>query len=291
MRSRVAVARALLRVDARTIVATLAVACGVAAAAHAEASHHTGSNVAQFGVTDLQSLSRTRTTDWDVRVFTTALFTSGKFDDAGNRTSLGEGNGISNYGLNAFFERRLGERFAVSALVAGQVLVIDQPTGSQTITSLSDSLLSGRYTVPFSWGSLSAVATVKLPGTYPESEATGAKQIDAEAKVVVALPRLLARVSPLIGVGYKLRLSAIMDELTATLAVPVDLGFGLTATAFMTGAVPVGPGTAKNTVLPGANLAWRFTEAGEVAVSYSRTVAGRNVVEANVFMASLLWEL
>jgi hypothetical protein len=131
-----------------------------------------------------------------VRVFPSVLFASDKFDDKGSRTPLLDLSSIRNYALNVFAERRFSERWAVSVLAAWQFVLLDNEGASTTFNSLSDSYLNVRYSLPTSFGSLSAITSVKVPGTYPESEATSTKQIDAEGRVAMTVARML-RVCPL----------------------------------------------------------------------------------------------
>ena len=217
--------------------------------------------------------------EWHFRVFPSILSASEKFDDAGSRTALLGLNSIKNYSLNIFAERRLGDRWAFSVLTAWQILLMNNNGTRTEFNSLADSWLNLRYTVPNSFGSLSAIASLKVPGTYPESEATSTKQVDAEGKIVAMIAQLAPRVSAIVSAGYKLRLGMVKDEFTGALLLPVDIGAGLTITPTIAGGYAFGFGElAKDSVSAGASATWTLASELQLLGSWSRTLRGRNVV-------------
>ena len=268
------------------IVSVLAV-LAVARNAGAEASHHQGASpgqVAALGV-DRLAAGHTAPSSWELRAFSSFLTASERLDAAADRVPLTAGGSIQNYALNLYAERRFGERWAASVLLAGQALHIDGGTTSDTVWSLSDSYATGRYTVPFDGGAWTGLIAVKVPGTYPESEATGAKQVDQETRLLLSLHQLgTPRLSLLVGIGYKLRFSGIEDEILPMLVLPVRVAPWLTATASLTGGIAIGGAgsTPKDMLTPGLTLSFAATHKVEVFAAYYRTVYGHNVVDAHI---------
>lgn len=267
------------------LVAALAVVAA-AQTARAEASHHQGAagQVANaVSTAQLQSLtSSSAPEEWRLTLFPSYLRATSAFDDGGTSASLPAGSRVENYTLNAYAERRLGERWAVSALTGWQELRLSESGVARSVSSLGDSFLALRRSDAMGWGALSATATIKIPGTYPESALTSVKQVDAQLEVL-ASTRPLAWLSLAAGSGYRLRLGGVQDEVTATVLATLDLGAQLTLAPTLLAAVPVGLGTiAKNAVTAGAALGWRATPAVSVMTGYYRTVYGRNVVQADV---------
>ena len=254
-----------------------------ASTARAEASHHqAGSGVGAISTFGLESLSQ-RPADWNVRVFPSILAASSKFDDDGSRTALLDLSSIGNYSLNLFAERRLGDRWAVSVLTAWQLLLMDNGGTRTGFNSLADSWFNVRYSVPISFGSLSAIASIKVPGTYPESEATSTKQVDAEGKVAMTVARLVPRVSAVLSAGYKLRLGMVKDEVTGALLLPLDIGAGLSIVPTIAGGYAFGLGDlAKDSISAGASATWTVAAELQFFGAWSRTLRGRNVVVANL---------
>lgn len=250
----------------------------------ADVSHHQGSTPSQMAPTGVERLADEKDSRLYVRPFFSFLTATRKLDGAGNRTELGSAERISNYALNVFGEWRLGERTAVSALVAVQHLAIRAQAGTTRVTSLADSFVTGRYALPLGWGALALLAGVKVPGSYPESEATGAKQVDVESRAVLVIDRLgWSRLSAVVGVGYRLRTSVIADEVLPMLILPVRVVEGLTIAPTVTGGVAVGAGSVKKDSLAGgAMLTVRATRRIEVVAAYFRTIFGHNVVDAHV---------
>ena len=254
-----------------------------------EPSHHTGSNPGQVSPAGMDSLAKPRRDRWDVRTLAAFLTADRMFDDAGERAPLAAAGGIQGYSLTAYVEYQVATRWALSASTGGQLLLIDGMTGvtgGDTVWSLTDSYVAGRFTHPVRWGSASLIASVKIPGTYPESEATGTKQLDQETKVVLAVHELGSpRVSIVVGAGYKLRLGGIKDEITPSIVVPVRVTAAWTATASLMGGIAVGHGLAKDTLAPGLNVAFRVRSGMAVWAAYFRTVYGHNVVDATIAQA------
>lgn len=92
----------------------------------------------------------------------------------------------------------------------------------------------------------------------------------------------------LVGVGYKLRLSSIEDEITPTFMLPVRLTNALTLTAVFTGGIAIGMGTqAQDALTSGGIVAYRFNSAWEIHAAYYRTFWGHNVVSAHVVTAGI----
>jgi hypothetical protein len=261
-----------------------------AAPAAGEASHHQGANPGQVSLAGVDSLAeRDLESRWDLRAYTSFLTASDKLDDSAERVPLANGGSVQNYGLNAFAEYRFTGRIAASVLTGAQALVIHGDGTMETVWSMSDSFLAGRYTLPLGWGSLSGVASVKIPGTYPESEATGAKEVDQENKLLLAVHETGVRgLSVLVGVGYRFRLMDIKDELTPTLVVPLRLTDAWTVTAAFTGGIAMGAGdTRKDTLTPGGTLSYRASPKLELSAAYYRTVYGHNVVSAHIATAGV----
>ncbi|MBI2394876.1 MAG: hypothetical protein HYV09_35230 [Deltaproteobacteria bacterium] len=268
------------------LLSTVAALAGSVAARHArcDVSHHQGSSPAQMSPTGVERLVDEKPSTFYLRPFLSFLTAAGKLDQAGNRVALGSGTRISNYAVNLFGELRLGERWAVSALVAGQHLAIEGPSGTQRVTSLSDSFATGRYAVPLGWGTFAVFAGVKVPGTYPESEATGAKQFDVEGRTVLAVDRLgWSRLSAVVGVGYRLRTSGIADELLPMLLLPVRVLDALTIAPTVTGGIAIGAGSLKkDSLIGGVVVTLNATKRLELVGAYYRTIFGHNVVDAHV---------
>ncbi|MEK6606694.1 MAG: hypothetical protein AABZ30_03445 [Myxococcota bacterium] len=270
----------------RLAIEPLAVALALlpAARAAAEASHHQGASPSQIGTAQIEGLARERPSAWYVRPFASLLTASEKFGGSGARGDLAAGGRVTNVGLNLLAEVRLGEAWAVSAVTGGQRLVFASSAGSETVTSLGDGFASGRFAQPLGWGSLAAIVTGKIPGTYPESEATGAKQVDIEGKLALAVARLgTRRLAAVVGIGHKVRLGAIEDEVTPSALLLGRLHERLTATALVGGGVAVGLGaTPKDSLAAGAGLAWRAAPSVELGGNYAHTIFGHNVVDAHI---------
>lgn len=254
--------------------------------AFAEASHHApaaGQLVAPAIVGDARVLADAQPPDWEVRVFPSVLLSTRSFDDHGMRAPLVGADRVSLAALNAFAERRFGAAWAISAATSLQRVETTGPGGSRAFTDVGDSFLSARHGTPLPFGNLSFAASVKIPGTYPDTALTSSKQIDAEARAILARG-VTSRVTLAGGLGYRLRLGDVQDEITAYAAVPVRLANAWTVTGTVAGGLPVGAGVvAKNAVLPGASLEWTPTPGLAVSASYQRTVYGRNVADADVF--------
>ena len=267
----------------RTVAALFATLALAASSARAEASHHqVGSGVGPISTLGIDSGTQ-HPTDWHFRVFPSILFASDKFDDGGSRAALLDLSSVRNYSLNVFAERRFGERWFVSALTAWQLLSMDNNGTRTEFHSLADSWLNVRYSLPNPLGTLSAIASVKLPGTYPESEATSTKQVDAEAKAAMTFVGILPRVSAVLSAGYKLRLGMVKDEITGALLLPVDVGAGLTITPTIAGGYAIGLGDlAKDAISAGASATWTIAQELQFIGSWSRTIWGRNVVVADL---------
>ena len=248
------------RIRSAALAAT-ALAIGIVSdPALAEASHHQGASAGQVGAAtnsaQLESLTTSSQGEWRFTVFPSYLRATSAFDDGGMALSMPAGTRVENYTLNAFAERRLGERWAVSALTGWQELRLSEGGVDRTVSSLTDSFLAVRHSDRASWGTLSAVATVKLPGTYPESSLTAAKQVDTQVELLASI-RPLEWLSIVAGGGYRLRFGGVDDELIATVLLPIGLGERLTVTPTLLAATPVGFGeVAKNAVSAGASLGW-----------------------------------
>lgn len=257
------------------------------AVTRAEASHHqasAGQVISTTIVTGAENLTARSLPPWELRLFPSVLTATGGFDDAGNRIPLVGADRVTNHTLNAYVERRFGERWALSALASAQHLALSGTTGTDGLTSLGDAFLSIRHTDPVAWGSFSVAATVKVPGTYPESAVANSKQLDGEAKVLFALREFVPRVSAVLGSGYRLRLGGVKDEITGYVFVPIRIVETVTLTPGVSAAAPIGLGdVAKNVVTPGVALAWQAHAQMDVTAGYYRTVIGRNVVEADIF--------
>ena len=230
----------------------------------AEASHHQGTSAGQIAgalnTSALQSLATsTASEEWRFTVFPSYLRATSAFDDSGMSVAMPTGTRVENYTLNAYGERRFGDRWAASALVGWQELRMREAGVTRNVSSVADSYLAVRHSDPLSWGALSAIGTVKVPGTYPESTLTSTKQVDAQLEVFASAP-LLRWASVVAGGGYRARFGRVKDEVTATLLTPLALGHSLALTPTVLAAVPVGLGTvAKNAVTAAASLGARFT--------------------------------
>lgn len=268
----------------RIIVAFAVVAGGATGRASAEASHHQGTNPGQLSVAGVDRLAGAeRPPLLDVRVFTSFLHASEKLDDDATRVPFSAGGSIRNLGLNVYVGAQVSDAFSASVFTGVQRLEIDSATGGDTIVSLADTQLTLRYRVPLATQvDVIGAATTKIPGTYPESEATGTKQVDQEAKVLVAIKRLGSdHVALVAGLGYKLRLSTIQDEITPTLLIPIRLG-RLTATPSLTGGIAIGAGARANDALTtGLTLSVRLFPRVGVDGGYYQTLYGHNVVAAH----------
>lgn len=268
----------------RPIVAVaLVVSALTASNARAEASHHqVGSGVGPVPTLGIDS-SEQQPTEWHFRVFPSLLSASDKFDDSGSRTSLFDLSGVRNYSLNLFAERRFGERWSVSALTAWQILLMDNAGVKTEFHGLADSWLNVRYSIPVSLGALSVIGSLKVPGTYPESEATSTKQLDAEVKAAMTFVGILPRVSAVLVAGYKLRLGMVKDEVSGAFLLPIDAGQGFTITPLIAGGYAVGLGDlAKDAISAGISATWTIARELQFIGSWSRTVWGRNVVVADL---------
>lgn len=263
-----------------------AIAWIVPASARAEASHHVnsaGQLVSPTILGDVRTLTDPAPPRWDLRVFPSVLVSTGAFDDDGMRSTLAGADRITLMALNVYAERRFGPRWAVAATTSLQRLSVDLPQESDTLSDLGDTFLSARHSDAFSFGSLSIVASAKVPGTYPDSAVTSSRQFDAEGKVILAVP-VGGRVTVAGGAGYKLRLGSIEDEITAYAVVPVRLASAWTITGALAAGVPVGFGeVAKSVVMPGVTLEWLAPGRLAVSASYQKSVWGRNVADVNVF--------
>jgi hypothetical protein len=260
--------------------------------ARAEASHHqagaaagqvAGQVAGMTSAAQAQSFASGVAEDWQFRLFPTYLRASHAFDDGGTAVAMPAGTRVENYTLNAYAERRLGERWAFSGLTGWQLLDLRESGASRRVASLADSFLALRRTDPRSWGALSAVGTVKIPGTYPETTLTSTKQVDGQLEVLASLQplRWLGIVG---GGGYRLRLGDVKDEITATVLVPVALGRSVTLTPTVLGAFAVGFGSvAKTALTPGASLGGRIGNV-DLSAGYYRTIYGRNVTQSDVLM-------
>lgn len=260
----------------------------------AEPAHHQGSNPGQLTLAGTDRLAATRRpADWDLRLYTSFLYATEKLDGDAARIDLTEAGRIRNYGLNGYVEHRFDRRFAASALVGVQRLdFMGGAGGEQTIWSFADTQVAGRYARALGSWSLAMIVGIKLPGTYPESEATGAKQIDQESKLLLVIPRLgTDAVSLLVGAGYKLRFSGIQDEVTPTAYMPVRIG-RLVAAPLLTGGVAVGGGAlAKDALTAGATLAWALRSDFELTAGFYQTIYGHNVVVASIASLGIAAEL
>ena len=267
----------------RPMIAVPAAIALATSAAFAEASHHqVGSGVVPIPGLGIDPAAQ-QPTAWHFRLFPSVLSASDKFDDGGSRTSLLDLSSLRNYSLNLFAERRFGERWSVSALTAWQVLVMDG-AGVTRVNSLADSWANVRYSMPTALGPLSAIASVKVPGTYPESEATSTKQIDVEAKAAMTFIGILPRVSAVLAAGYRLRLGMVKDEVSGALLLPVDVVTGVTLTPTIAGGYAIGLGDlAKDAISAGASATWNIARELQFIGSWSRTIWGRNVVVADLF--------
>lgn len=261
-----------------------------AAPARAEASHHQGSSSAQVVPVGVDGLTGGTDARWSLRVFGSFLTADRRFDGGGERVVLSGGGRVDNLAMNLLVERRLGDRWAVSALAAAQRLAITSPDAPVTNWGLGDSFVASRCSLlPRSWGSVLALGTVKIPGTYPEGEGTGAKQVDVEGKALLSLPRLGGPwASLIVGLGYKLRLGAIEDEIAPTVLLDVRPAAALRITLSLTGGIAVGLGSQpKDTLAPGLAVGWQFGPRLDVWAAYYRTVYGRNVVDAHIAVAGV----
>lgn len=267
----------------RSLIGTVLASVLAASTARGEASHHqVGSGAGPVSTLGLDAPLQ-HDGAWHVRLFPSVLFASDKFDDTGSRTPLLGLSSIQNYSVNVFVERYLGERWSVSALTAWQHVRMDTEGVGNEFHSLADSYLNVRYSLPAASGTLFAIGSVKVPGTYPESEATGTKQVDAEGKVAIAFTEVLPRVSAVLSAGYKLRLGVVKDELTAALLLPIDVGAGITLTPVAAGGYGFGLGDlAKDSLSAGASATWTPVRKLQVLASWSRTLWGRNVAAANL---------
>jgi hypothetical protein len=271
------------------VAAAILLAAGIA---RAEASHHTGAAAAGqvAGIAtaaQAQLLASEADDSWRVRIFTSYLHSSSAFNDGGSTVQMASGSRAVNYALNLLAERRLGQRWHLSALSGWQLLDLRDAAGTSHVSSLTDSFLSARYAVPVSWGALSAITSVKVPGTYPESSLTSTKQLDAEVGGLATIAAW-SRATFVIGAGYKVRFGGVQDEVTATVLVPVRVVDRLSITPLLVGAVPIGIGeVARNSVTAGGSLAFRLTSAVELSAAYYRTVLGRNVALSDVGMFGL----
>lgn len=260
----------------------------------AEPAHHQGSNPGQLTLAGTDRLATAhRPADWDLRLYTSFLYATEKFDNEATRVDLTGAGRIRNLGLNGYVERRFGRGFAASALVGVQRLDFAGDAGDeQTIWSLADTQISGRYARALGTWSLALLVSVKLPGTYPESEATGAKQLDQESKLLLVIPSLgTDAVSLLVGAGYKLRFSGIQDELTPTVYLPIRLR-AVKLAPLLTGGIAIGGGAlAKDALAAGATFAWALRPKFELTAGYYQTIYGHNVVLARVASLGIAAEL
>lgn len=259
----------------------------IAQDARGEASHHQGASPGQVAVLGIDRLAagHVAPSDWELRTFGSFLTASERLDASADRVPLTSGGSIQNYALNVYAERRFGGGWAASVLVAGQALHVDGAQTSDTVWSLSDSYATARYTLPVEGGALTGLIAVKVPGTYPESEATGAKQVDQETRLLFSLHELgTPSLSLLVGVGYKLRFGGIEDEVLPTLVLPVRIAPAFTATASLSGGIAIGGAGSvpKDSLTPGLTLSFAVTRSAELFASYYRTVYGHNVVDAHI---------
>jgi hypothetical protein len=265
---------------------TAAALAAIAPDARAEASHHQGAAVGQVAGTvsaaQLQSLASPGGHDWSLQLFPSFLRATHAFDDRGTSLAMPAGTRVENYTLNAYAERRFGEGWAVSALTGWQELRLREGGADRRVSSLADSFLGLRRSDARSWGTLSAIGSVKVPGTYPESALTSTKQVDGQLELLASVQpaRWLSLVA---GGGYRLRLGGVQDELTATALVPVEVSERFTITPTVLAAIPVGLGdVAKNTVTAGGSIGWTVSRRLDLTAAYYRTLYGRNVVQADV---------
>lgn len=260
----------------------------VPASAWAEASHHQGASAGQtassVNTTALGSLSASPDADgWRISLFPSYLRAVSVFDDRGATLAMAEGGLVENLSLNAYVERTIAERWTISGVTAWQFLRIREPTETRSITSLGDSLLSVRYAMPFGWLTHATSATLKLPGTYPDTPFTSTKQVDAQLESFATI-RPTGWLSATAGAGYRLRFGDIQDEVLATAILSANLGSHVTLSPAFIAAIPVGLGaTAKNSVLAGATLVVRPARIVSLTAAYFRTISGRNIVVADVF--------
>jgi hypothetical protein len=269
------------------IAAFIAVALSTApVSVRAEASHHVpsaGQIVSPSIVSDVRSLTDPDPARWNLEVFQSVLVSTGAFDDHGMRADLVGADRITLMALSAHAERRFGPRWAVSATTSFQRLSVELPQSSDTLHDLGDTLLSARHSDVLPFGSLSIAATVRVPGTYPDSAVTSSKQVDAEGKLILAVPAG-RHVTLAGGAGYKLRLGSVEDEVTAYVVVPVQLSDAWTITGNVVAGIPIGFGVvAKNVVMPGVTLEWLAPGHLAVSASYQRSVWGRNVADVDAF--------
>lgn len=257
----------------------------VPASAEAEPSHHQGASPSQLSTAGIDNLTREERPTWDLRAFVSVLYANEKLDGAGDREALAGDGSITNYALNLFGEARFLRAFAASVLVPVQHLSI-KGIEDDSFWSLGDTFFQLRYTREFGHASASGLVALKVPGTYPESEATSARQIDQETKLLVAWHHLGgSRLALVAGVGFKVRTGGISDEITPTVLMPVRLGQSWTISPSFAGGVAVGRGEPKDSLLAGIHLTWQALELLEVFASYGRTVWGRNVVDAHIVSA------
>lgn len=274
------------RVRSISLLATAVALVAAARVARAEASHH---QVAAGQVANAISTAQAQTLtpagapgDWRITVYPSYLRATRSFDGDGMQAALPAGTSVENYTLNVYGERRLGERWALSALTGWQELRLREAGAARSVSSLGDSFLSVRHSDALGWGAIAAVATVKIPGTYPESTLTSAKQADAQLELF-ASTKPLPWLSLTAGGGYRARFGGIEDEITGTVLAACDLGARLTVSPTVVAAAPIGLGTtAKNAVTAGAALGWRASPALAITGGYYRTVYGRNIVLADV---------
>ncbi len=269
----------------RLEIAAVLLATAASTVARADVSHHQGGSPGQLSLVGVDRLALTEqehTTD--LQLFGSFLHASEKLDGNAQRVALEGGGSIRNVGFNIYGEYRFARGWAASLLTGVQRLDVDMPGAPDTIYSVSDTQISGRYTRDVSPAvSVTAAVSVKLPGTYPESEATGVKQIDLETKLLAAVHRLGSdHVSLVVGLGYKLRLSTIQDEITPTLLIPVRAGRFTTAAGIM-GGIAIGNGSLKkDTLALGATLGFRISPVTELTAAYYQTIYGHNVVAAHI---------
>lgn len=132
----------------RSPAASLAIAIVVAigADARAEPAHHQGSNPGQLTLAGTDRLGQRRLADWDLRLFTSFLDATEKFDDDAALADLSAGGRVRNYGLNSYVEYRIDKRWAASALVGVQRVDImggsggDQTSGACPIPRSRDAI-------------------------------------------------------------------------------------------------------------------------------------------------------
>lgn len=239
--------------------------------------------VAALG-TGLRGLTEVGLPDWELTFNPALLRATRGFDDGGRRTALSGERGLSSTMLGLYLERRLGPRWAISALSSFQHARLGVGPVAETTVGLGDTYLSVRWSERLQWGSVSWLATVRLPGSYSDGSVTGSRQTDVEASAVLATGELLPRVGAVAGAGYKLRGGSVKDEVTLSALVPVRFTESLAVLLAAAGAVPAGSGDiARNAVVARAGLRWRARPDSELLLSFNRTVLGRNVVETNAF--------